>query len=178
MKSTRIFCWLLAVSLVFSQCQKNDPHPEDQLPEATQTGANTIGFLVNGEPWTPAGFDGSSNYSVAYDPNPYGILNLRTYRYPIPSGKNFESLQIFARNLRAAQTYDIRDLVQTRITWNNTATGCEFNSDDPGTYHKGTLTITKLDLRAGIISGTFDFKLAKPGCDTVRITHGRFDKRL
>jgi hypothetical protein len=52
------------------------------------------------------------------------------------------------------------------------------SSDDAGTYHKGTLTITRLDLQAGIISGTFEFTLAKPGCDTVRITQGRFDKRL
>jgi hypothetical protein len=33
-------------------------------------------------------------------------------------------------------------------------------------------------LNASIISGTFDFVLAKPGCDTVRVTQGRFDKRL
>ncbi len=40
------------------------------------------------------------------------------------------------------------------------------------------LTITRLDLQAGIISGTFSFTLYKPGCDSVCVTDGRFDKRL
>ena len=159
-------------------CHKNASSPAEQLPAATQTGANTIGCLVNGQPWTPQGNNGSSNYAVSYDPNPYGVFDLTAYRYPIASGKNFESLHIYARNLQTPRTYDLRDLSLTRITWNDTSTGCELNSDDPGTYHKGTLTITKRDLQAGIVSGTFAFTLAKPGCDTVRISNGRFDKKL
>lgn len=169
---------LLAALLGLSQCKKKDPAPVDQLPPATQTGANTIGCLVNGQPWTPSGYTGSSNYVVSYDPNPHGVFDLTSYRYPIPSGKNFESLHIYARNLQTTRTYDLKDLSLTRITWNDTSTSCELNSDDQGTYHKGTLTITRLDLSAGIISGTFDFVLAKPGCDTVKVTQGRFDKRL
>ena len=66
----------------------------------------------------------------------------------------------------------------TRISWNDTTLGCDLNSDDPGTYHKGMLTITRLDLQAGIVSGTFTFTLAKPGCDTIRVTQGRFDRKL
>ncbi len=54
----------------------------------------------------------------------------------------------------------------------------DLSSDDKGTYHKGTLTITRFDLNAGIISGTFDFVLAKPGCDTIKVTQGRFDRKL
>ncbi|UOQ73225.1 hypothetical protein [Hymenobacter cellulosilyticus] len=45
-------------------------------------------------------------------------------------------------------------------------------------YRRGSLTITRLDLTAGIISGTFSFTLYKPGCDTIRVTNGRFDKQL
>ena len=40
------------------------------------------------------------------------------------------------------------------------------------------LNITRYDLQAGIVSGTFNFVLAKPGCDTVKVTHGRFDYKL
>ena len=36
----------------------------------------------------------------------------------------------------------------------------------------------RLDLSAGIIAGTFAFTLYKPGCDSVRVTQGRFDKKL
>ena len=39
-------------------------------------------------------------------------------------------------------------------------------------------SVVGLDLSAGIISGTFAFTLAQPGCDTIKVTQGRFDKKL
>ena len=42
----------------------------------------------------------------------------------------------------------------------------------------GELIITKLDKNAGIISGTFNATLYKPGCDTLKITDGRFDMKF
>jgi hypothetical protein len=73
---------LLAALLGLSQCKKHDPDPLDQLPPATQTGANTFGCLVNGQPWTPQGYNGTSNYSVVYDSNyRKGTLNVSTYQY-------------------------------------------------------------------------------------------------
>jgi hypothetical protein len=169
---------LVTALLALSQCKKNNPDPVSQLPPATQVGANTLGCLVNGQPWTPQGNDGSSNYSINYDKNPYGVLDISTYRYQQQPIDNYQYLILFARDLHGLRSYDLHDLVNTRVSWKDRSTGCDFNSDDTGTYHKGTLTITKLDLQAGIISGTFSFTLAKPGCDTVRITQGRFDKRL
>lgn len=47
-----------ALALLLTQCRKNDDapaKPEDQLPAATQTGANTFGCLLNGKPWMPSG---------------------------------------------------------------------------------------------------------------------------
>ncbi|TYC08776.1 hypothetical protein ES677_14145 [Bizionia gelidisalsuginis] len=45
---------LLTVTLTLSCCNNDDDttptNPIDQLPPTTQTGANTFGFLVNGEP--------------------------------------------------------------------------------------------------------------------------------
>ena len=43
---------------------------------------------------------------------------------------------------------------------------------------RGQLVVTRLDLRAGIISGTFAFTLSQPGCDPVQVTQGRVDKKL
>lgn len=63
-------------------CKKTSPAPADQLPPATQTGANTFGCLLNGQVWTPQGYNGTSNYSVSYDPNyRKGTLSISTYRY-------------------------------------------------------------------------------------------------
>lgn len=55
---------LLAALLGLSQCKKHDPDPVDQLPPATQTGANTFGCLLNGQLWTPSGNNSVPNYQV------------------------------------------------------------------------------------------------------------------
>jgi len=56
---------------------------------------------------------------------------------------------------------------------------CNFISD-PSNYKNGYLKITKYDLSNGIVSGEFEFTLydSTIGCDTIKITQGRFDKRL
>lgn len=58
MTTRRLPLYLALVLLTqCSEC-KNDPTPRDpadQLPPATQTGANTFGCLVNGQPYTPSG---------------------------------------------------------------------------------------------------------------------------
>jgi hypothetical protein len=43
--------------LLSASCKKHRPrvNPVDQLPQETQTGANTFGCLVNGQPLTPKG---------------------------------------------------------------------------------------------------------------------------
>ena len=166
---------LLAALLGLSQCKKNDPKPEDQLPPATQSGANTFGCLVNGQPWTPQGNDGSSNYSVVYD---RGVFGLRTYRYQQKPSNNYQYITLYASILDKPNSYSFSNIVNTRATIYDRLTGCDLSSDGKDTYRRGTLTITRLDLSAGIIAGTFDFVLAKPGCDTMRVTQGRFDKRL
>ena len=86
MKRTHLPLPLLAALLGLSQCKKTEPaaaRPEDQLPPATQTGANTFGCLLNGQPWTPGGSNGTDNYKVVYDPGyAGGSLDIRAYRYP------------------------------------------------------------------------------------------------
>ncbi|SDL14669.1 hypothetical protein SAMN05421823_104492 [Catalinimonas alkaloidigena] len=54
---------------------------------------------------------------------------------------------------------------------------CSYDQDST-VYHEGTLTITRFDLEAKVISGTFEFVLARPDCDTIHGTQGRFDIRL
>ena len=163
--------------LIVIGCHKNDPSPTEQLPAATQTGANTIGCLVNGQPWVPAGNNGSSNYTVSYDRGLGATFDLRAYRYQ-QNPDNFQNIIIETSRLYGPKTYSIKDSLNTRVVINDRLTGCYLSSLEPGTYRKGTLTVTRLDLQAGIIAGTFDFTLVKPGCDTVRITQGRFDKKL
>ncbi len=64
------------------------------------------------------------------------------------------------------------------VTTVNPSTGCDYWDTDADVTSTGTLTITRLDLNAGVIAGRFEFTLAKPGCDTIRVTEGRFDMPL
>jgi len=167
--------------LLLAQCKKADADPESALPAETQTGANTFGCLFNGQPWTPQGYNGSSNYSVVYDAKLNGgVFDLRTYRYPQPGNANNQQyIILYANQVSKAGIYSFQTTNQTSASLEDRLTGCYWDSrDNATTYRRGHLTITCLDLTAGVIAGTFEFTLYKPGCDSVRVTQGRFDKKL
>ncbi|MBH8567316.1 hypothetical protein KB206_00355 [Microvirga sp. STS02] len=171
--------------LLLTQCSKckNDPRPADpvsQLPPVTQTGANTFGCLVNGQAYTPQGNNGTSNFAVLYEPGPTGAnLNLLTYRIT-SNGRQY--LNLSCGPVTQARTYSL-SIPVTEGTAGYADTSrprpCDsYESNQAPSYRKGTLTLTRLDLQARIIAGTFELTLAQPGCDTIRITQGRFDKKL
>ena len=174
----RLPALLLAALLGLSQCKKKaDPAPADQLPPATQTGANTLGCLVNGQPWTPQGNAGTSNYTLYYD-RFYrgGNFGVNTYRlsegfaqYIIFGGDSIAAIGAYSLS-RAPRTVFFSD--------SRKPAACQDYSGQAGQYARGTLIITRLDLQAGVVSGTFAFTLYKPGCDSIRVTQGRFDKKL
>ncbi|OGX87830.1 DUF6252 family protein [Hymenobacter glacialis] len=172
---------MLGALLGLSQCQKNDPAPVDQLPPATQTGANTFGCLLNGQPWTPQGNNGKPNFTVSYDPGyAGGALQVKTYRYVEPNQVR-QGITFGAANVTQAGFYsfDLPNSNSAFYTDLSQPSPCDYIGDPPRvTYQKGTLTITRLDLTQGVVSGTFSFTLYQPGCDTVRVTNGRFDKKL
>ena len=61
--------------LCAASCKKENKN-EDQLPPATQTGANTFGCLVNGKVWIPKGFSGTGT------PNPKKIFDFDSNGVP------------------------------------------------------------------------------------------------
>ena len=179
---------LYAALLLLTQCSKckDDVAPLDQLPPATQTGANTFGCLVNGQPWTPQGNDGTDNYVVLFEPDqgnpsqPGGNLSVRAYRYP-NTGANGTSIVVNVYSITSAKSYSLDSPnLQGRASFYNrdNSSPCNEYFINGVSYRQGTLTLTRLDQQAGIISGTFSFTLAKPGCDTIRVTDGRFDYKL
>jgi hypothetical protein len=178
----RLLFMLLAVLLALTQCQFRDPAPilpENQLPPITQTGANTFSCLVNGHPWTPQGYDGTSNYAVSYDSGiNRGLLNVRTYRYEKGS-KDSQGMNFAILSNCQVGNYSFSDPQLARISFDDSKTTCYWNNSySATTYRRGTLTITRLDASNGIIAGTFAFTLYKSGCDSLHVTHGRFDYRL
>ena len=161
-------------------CHRNDPSPAEQLPPATQTGANTFGCLLNGQPWTPSGNDGRANYRITYDPEFVGgSLTIRVYRYIGDTHKSQDFI-IGGDNINRLATYSFNSPSPYTAYFFDTSKNspCDSYYNNPGTTTKGQLNITRLDLTQGIISGTFAFTLYQPGCDSVRVTQGRFDKKL
>ena len=166
----------LALCALLLGCQKKDP--ESSLPAETQTGANTFGCLVNGQAWLPGGNDGAANYDVVYDPTyAQGTLSVAAYRLT-GNGADKQILGFGSDSLRATGTYRLRTSGRHQGDFINRLTKCSYYSGDKGTYCQGNFTITRLDYAAGVVSGTFAFTLAKPGCDTIKVTQGRFDKHL
>ncbi|MDB5233680.1 MAG: hypothetical protein JWR44_673 [Hymenobacter sp.] len=158
-----------------SKCTQDDPSP--QLPAATQTGANTFGCLVNGQVYTPAGRVGlGQNFYVSYDQAfNGGSLVVGTYR---ATASTRTALSIIAANIRGPGTYSFGPGagIYGDYSDQNRSVPCDtYYGGDTRTFSRGTLTITRLD---GIIAGTFEFTLAKPGCDTLRVTQGRFDGKM
>ncbi|MBX0291430.1 hypothetical protein K3G63_13345 [Hymenobacter sp. HSC-4F20] len=176
--------YLLLSSLsVLVACAKKDASPESQLPPVTQTGANTFGCLVNGKVWTPNGGDGNQvgNLVVSYDKTTAGgVLDIRTYRYTDVKKPNTQQYMIlFVRQLHGPGTYSFKRNQHSRAYLHDFKTNCYFSSQDSATtYRNGSLTLTRLDEAAGIVSGTFHYTLYTPGCDSLKVTQGRFDCRM
>lgn len=174
-------CWMVCMS---SSCKKTPVDPNvDQLsllPAATQTGANTMGALVNGKAFIP--YD-NSFYSNSYQCN-YIYLNggyyltiagtininhnitgiiLSTTALSITEGADLK-LENYNENGKAGALYY---LINSQTTDYNTTT-----------IVNGNLHITKFDQTKQIVSGTFSFKaVSKTAKDTVDITDGRFDMK-
>lgn len=159
--------------LLLTQCKKSDP--KSALPPETQNGAGTFGCLLNGQPWTPQGNDGTSNYTSFLDRDNNGdIFDIHAYRF-----SERQSMVLYVTHIRGLGTYSFHSPQRTRASLENQMAGCYWSSrDSTTTYRRGQLTITRLDRAAGIVSGTFAFTLFKPGCDSVRVTQGRFDRKL
>jgi len=160
----------------FARCNK-DRLDSNGLPPATQSGKNTLGFLLNGQPWTPRGNSLTANLSIDFDPGYNdGIFGIVAYNFITPSNEQF--------------TIAVRDslnFIQAPVTLylnnNNSLYGVSFNkpcyyfSSYSDVQSTGSLTLTKFDKTNHIISGTFNATLWRSGCDTIRITEGRFDMR-
>ena len=170
---------LLAALLGLCQCKKKDPDPVSQLPPATQTGANTFGCLVNGQPWLPSGNNGGPNSVALYDPGintPSGAqLNIATYR--ISDSRTY--IRLACGPIVAQKRTFVMTLPMTE------ANGCYEGLDGSYcggsalTYLKGQMVLTRIDEQIGIISGTFWFTSVRRGSpDTLKVTQGRFDYKF
>jgi hypothetical protein len=195
---------LLAALLGLTRCNPQlAPVPEDKLPAATQTGANTAGCVVDGLTWVPR------NNGQMINGSPLPAVEA-TWR-KVPGGRHPLAL-IFIKNIDdRTHVHGETDIVLylPNITQPGTFVfdqsanpsvvngpiayaAFHFNRSPTQQLHTGPdapgrLVVTRLDTVARVVSGTFEFTPAEvtsgltgngtpiPGGKTARITEGRFD---
>lgn len=166
----KVFIFLLLATFLTS-CDgcDNDPPPKteiEKLPPATQEGKNTFGCLVNGKAWvTKTSIDANAVYQL-------GAL-LVTGQIQETTGLQNIQLNIL-ENVIANQQYDLTDdpKYHGKFAWSRDEGICFYEGENT---LSGQLTLTKFDQSNRIASGVFEFITVVSGCDTIRITDGRFD---
>ncbi len=144
-----------------------DPKTElEKLPPATQEGKSTFGCLVNGKAWvTRTTTDASSFYQS-------GVLQVSA---DIDETNREQHIDLIVVNgLTQGTVYDLTNNTKSKakFSWVLPIGICFYEGEDTLT---GQLTIKRLDQINLIISGLFEFITITSGCDTIKVTDGRFD---
>ena len=186
---------LLFFILMLAACSSDSSNPEDGLPAATQTGANTFGCLIDGQLFIPR--TGSTDI---INPLRGGQITIGFPQYL------FDYYELDIVDFKASRTKSMlfhihnTPIIETDTFIINQSNGnkgidgyehhyitCVLYDMTTNSYQKyvsfensGTFTITRLSSNppnGTIISGTFNCKLRKltDPTDEIEITNGRFD---
>lgn len=169
--------FLLVTLLSLSCCDKDGQifAGKDQLPPATQTGANTVGCLVNGKVFLPhqQGILSPVNCFYQFVNGDYYF----TMAFGDMRGTGIEDVNIFTSkiNLQDGQTYLLNQGYGPDI-----GGGAEYYTDLNNKFNTnliniGELKITRIDVSKSIVSGTFWFDAINSKGEKVEIREGRFD---
>jgi hypothetical protein len=179
-----LYCVILSLCLFFSGCKKEEMscgspfgeaggHPLDSLglPYATTEGLNTMGCLINGEPWLPLkeNIFGDIVYHIPFSLTGDGTLNLYGKHKNLELNKN-ETLRIAGFDVLSIGNYFYPSTTSYFVDFES----CGDFSIDTTWAHNG-FTIHHLSFENEIVSGTFEMRVVNPDCDTLTITNGRFD---
>ncbi|MGC4129941.1 MAG: DUF6252 family protein [Bergeyella sp.] len=171
-----LFLAILSIGLL--SCKDDDQNP-NVLPEATQSGKNTAGALVDGKVWvaTTKQLDGNNGGTHCNaNGNNYRItLDLRKDK---DSYNNAIYIDVLIPNMEINKLYEI--INQTPDNDFNYAiyTNGSGKSYSTNSNYTGKIKITRIDIQNQIVSGTFEFNAVDKDGNVVDITDGRFDKKF
>ena len=178
------FFLLLLSTITLSCCSKDDntpTNPVDQLPPTTQTGANKVGCLVNGEVFLPKGSNPLGNpiltcfYQYVNNDWQFGLgfsNNQNSMIRNISIGLNNYELNQNITIILKKNNGNVLNNSHANFTINAGGNGLGYVTND---IYKGELKITKLDQVNNIISGTFWFDAVNSNGVKIEIREGRFD---
>lgn len=168
MKPIKFAMFILCIGLFCgTSCEKEKEKVWAELPPETQTGANTIGCLVDGELWATSKLPG----------NPY-TPSMSAY-YIV--GADSALLTFYAVGREGNMVFFITD---PQIGKNRTSVRAGFNlKPDCEQFLKENISsvyITRFDTKGRVVSGRFAFELPceKNEGNVIRVTEGRFDMYL
>jgi hypothetical protein len=164
MKTLVLFAVVMAISGGCRLFKSDDPEPKtelEKLPPITQEGRNTFGCLVNGKAFAVTSayemtaiyqgggvqFGAGGIYMVVVDPFSIGV--------------HYDFKDVGKGTSRAKYTKEVGENMFCFYEYSNT--------------FSGSLDVSKIDKVDYVISGLFEFSTVTPGCDTIKITNGRFD---
>lgn len=186
---TALALLLIITAAFFCGCKKDDslPWPLSELPPATQSGENTFGCLINGEPFVPGIYVWdpiSQALNVSYDEPNYGweddnrlIVHSHCKRY-----NDNDSVSIIL-NFALFPLFSTGKYTISNTNYFNS--NSYFTKNGPLKIYEidesalNQVTITRLDTAVNIASGTFEMNLREidDSTDILQIRHGRFDVR-
>lgn len=179
MTAKNILAGSLSILLFFSACTKE----VDELPPATQTGANTFGAKINGKYWVPARFGivPANNLLEAFYSGPNSILITARNFSASPTETVFEMQiadidgpgtyymnQDVTKPSAASYAYYVKRTITPEDEWQTS------------TKNNGTVVITRFDRNEKIISGTFELNAGSlyHSGQAISVTEGRFDVKF
>jgi hypothetical protein len=179
MKKATGFIFIILSIVLLNSCKKE----VSALPQETQTGANTFGATVNGVFWAPQGFG----------PFPAdNLLETRRLGHDIMiNARNFASspkeseFEIYLQDVNATGVYNLN--VNTTLGAFNGNYGyfvkrnvSPLNEWITSSSSTGSVTITRIDTVAKIVSGNFHFNAMNlyNAPEPLTVTEGRFDLKF
>ena len=177
--------WIISLAaLLAAGCKKDNPNA---LPEATQSGRNTAGFLLDGQLWLP---EWKSSFSVN---TPVSASWRRTsvgrsldFGFTRRNDNEDNSLDLFVPNITRVGTFQLNQRASITLGDRNPSYGIYIIAKAvpdrlflTGPDATGTLTITRFDTVARVVAGTFELTVQEETSpETHQLTDGRFDLKF
>jgi hypothetical protein len=167
-------CWLLLLILTDCKMKHDDPKPLtelEKLPPATQVGKGTFGCLVNGK----AMISPDESYTSSFYQQ--GILEISGRTLVIPDITSLGLKIDLTENgyLLQETDYPLTPPPYYTVSFGSIENGRPLCLYEITNTISGKVTITKFDHKNYVVAGLFEFTTYLAGCDTIKVTDGRFD---
>ncbi|QNH61594.1 hypothetical protein [Hymenobacter sediminicola] len=178
----KTFSFLLpALLLTTSACKKEQTELE-KLPDATQTGTGSAGFLLDGVAWLPE----ASNLSTGSPSSASWQRTVAGRSLRVSSSRYIDrtTLQIFLPHIKQGGVFQLNQSANPPSGFSNPSYSMFIMSKSltvpriflTGPTATGTVTVTRFDTVARVVSGTFELTVQEETSpETHRLTDGRFD---